>query len=61
VRSPCALALLRRAPRDVGSRRTPSGCPFEELVRDCGLRYVELGTERCNASFREIMDAPLAA
>jgi hypothetical protein len=35
--------------------------PFEELVRGSGLRYVELGTERCNASFREIMDAPLAA
>jgi hypothetical protein len=35
--------------------------PFEQLVRDRGLRYVELGTERCNASFREIMDTPLAA
>jgi hypothetical protein len=35
--------------------------PFEDLLRGSGLRYVELGTERCNASFREIMDAPLAA
>jgi len=33
--------------------------PFSRLLAREGFRYVELGTERCNESFREIMDAPM--